>query len=98
MRPRIVPSGTVRSTPSTARTPPKCVDNHLSPSAGARLDARDTAACSVDEPLERERRAGIEQATRANVHGEQNEAAEQQVAPIAHEAQAFDQEALDEDD
>src|SRR5262249_23421874 len=59
MRPRIVPSGTVRSTPSTARTPPKCLDNDLSSSTGAFLDACDTAACSVDQPLERQRRAGI---------------------------------------
>ena len=44
-----------------------------------------------------QRWCGHRAARRAQVHGEHDQRAEQQVAPVAQEAQALDQEALDED-
>src|SRR5712691_11008188 len=91
MRPRISPRATERSTPSTARTPPKCL---------VRLCRSSTVSILTREqqPLEGEQRAGVEQSARAHIHRQHDQPAEQQVAPIAHEAKAFDQKALDEDD
>src|SRR5262245_36684621 len=84
MRPRISPRATVRSTPSTARTPPKCLQTPCSSSTGALL-------FRSEEPPQGLHRARIEQTARAYVHGQHDQAAEQEVAPIAHEAQTFDQ-------
>src|SRR5439155_12378776 len=74
IRPTISPSFTVRSSPSTARTPPKW---------------RDTAFSSSTVPPE--------QAVRPQVHRQDDERAEQEVAPIAEESQSFDEECLNED-
>ena len=98
MRPRISPSETARSTPSTARTPPKCLVKCLELKHWRVPCCGSTAAHALDQAPESKCRAGIEQAARPDIHGEHDQSAEQQVAPIAHEAQAFDQEGLDEDD
>src|SRR5437870_2906647 len=90
IRPKISPAATERSTPSTARTPPKCFVSPLSSSTGLFLAAE-------KQPLESDDCAGIEQTARADVHRKHDQAAKQQIAPVAHETQAFDQETLNED-
>src|SRR5262249_1992859 len=91
MRPTISPRPTARSIPSTARTPPKCLVSPRRSSTGAIL-ARD------HQPLEGKHGPGVEQSARAHIHREHDQPAEQQIAPIAHEAKTLDQKALDEDD
>ena len=54
--------------------------------------------CLREEPPERGNRTGIDQPARPHIHGEHDQPAEQKIAPVTHETQAFDQEALDEDD
>src|SRR6185295_19893811 len=82
IRPRISPCATVRSTLSTARTPPKCLVRPLRSSTGVDLVAEENS-------LERDDRPGIDQTARPHVHGQHDQAAEQQVAPISHEAQTL---------
>src|SRR5229473_2576157 len=91
MRPNTSPCGTLRSRPSTARTPPKCLLSPLSSSI-ARLPVANPHAFDSGD------RRRIDESTRPDIHSEQNEAPEQQVAPVAKEAQPLDQKALDEDD
>src|SRR5262249_23261984 len=91
MRPTISPRGTARSIPSTARTPPKCLVSPWRSSIGAIL-------AGDHQPLEGKDGPGVEQSARAHIHREHHQPAEQQIAPIAHEAKTFDQKALDEDD
>src|SRR5215207_1907042 len=88
--PKIRPGSTLRSTPSTARTPPKCLLSPLSASTDCFSPPR-------EEPLEPHDGGGIEKPPRAHVHRQHDQAAEEQVAPVPHEAQPLDQEALDED-
>src|SRR5215475_4579054 len=85
--PTISPSATVRSSPSTARTPPKWREACASSSMASRAEEASHA---------REDRR-VDQAVRPEVHGEDDQRAEEQVAPIAEEAQPFDQESLHED-
>ena len=63
------------------------------PGRGLELEHRH----SPEEPLEARERRRVEQAARAQVHREHDQRAEEEVAPVAEEAQALDQEALDED-
>src|ERR671930_323208 len=78
IRPQISPCATARSTPSTARTPPKCLLSALSSSTGLFLTA-------ADQSFETSDCASVEQATRSHVHGQDNQATKQQVAPIDQE-------------
>src|SRR3972149_6594022 len=88
IRPTISPSPTVSSSPSTARAPPKwratCVRSSTAP-------ARQFA-------LQPGQRARIEHPARPQVHRQHDQRPEQQIAPVAQVAQAFDQESLHEND
>ena len=66
------------------------------PHRRCRIAEHRAAANSVGGRAQAGGAPGIEQAAGAEVHGEDDERAEQQVAPVAQEAQALDQEALDE--
>src|SRR5258705_11601663 len=91
IRPNTSPRGTLRSRPSTARTPPKCLLSPLSSSI-ARLPVANPHAFDGGY------RRRIDKAARPDIHSEENEAPEQQAAPVAKEAQPLDQKTLDEDD
>src|SRR5712664_4099246 len=91
IRPNTSPCVTLKSRPSTARTPPKCLLSPLSSSI-ARLPVANSQAFDAGY------RRRIDKSARPDIHGQQNEAPEQQVAPVAEEAQPLDQKTLDEDD
>src|SRR5258705_5537297 len=91
LRPNPSPRRTLRSRPSTARTPPKCLLSHLSSSI-ARLPVANPKTFDSSD------RRRIDKSTRPDIHSEENEGPEQQIAPVAKEAQPLDQKALDEDD
>src|SRR5437773_12481384 len=74
IRPTISPSATVRSRPSSARTPPKW---------------RATPFSSSTPPPE--------ESLWPQVHRQDDERAEEEVAPVAEIAQSLDQQYLDED-
>src|SRR5437773_1118108 len=74
IRPTISPSATVRSRPSSARTPPKW---------------RSTPFSSSTPPPE--------ESLWPQVHRQDDERAEEEVAPVAEIAQPLDQKDLDED-
>src|SRR5712672_2134220 len=91
IRPNTSPCGTLRSRLSTARTPPNCLLSPFSSSI-ARLPVANPHAFDGGD------RRRIDKSARPDIHGQQNEAPEQQVAPVAEEAQPLDQKTLDEDE
>src|SRR5262245_18198183 len=91
MRPKISPARTVRSMPSTALTPPKCLLSDLSSSTVSILAADEQPLCGGEHAL-------IDEAVGRHIHGELDEPAKEMIAPVTEKAQALDQEALDEDD
>src|SRR5215510_6918797 len=85
--PTISPSATVRSSPSRARTPPKWREACESSSMAGR--AKEASRAREDR--------SVDQAVRPEIHGEDDQRTEEQVAPVAEEAQPLDQQALHED-
>src|SRR5262245_47622742 len=85
--PTISPSATVRSSPSTARTPPKWREARVSSSMASR----------AEEASHARKDRGVDQAVRPEIHGEDDQRTEEQIAPVAEKAQPLDQESLHED-
>src|SRR5262245_2075974 len=88
-------SSTERPPPPRDALPQSCVRPGHCGSA-CHLAQQVSPGCRIAPAAQGRRPAGIHQTTRPQVQGQHDQRAEKQVAPVAEEAQALDQEPLDE--